>query len=66
MVTARLEPTPSITRVGTSLLFKSPHHASVNTRLFGRVSYSLFHHFMNLYPVHTMCKTKCDDSFPEV
>ena len=46
------------TRVGTSLLFKSPCHASVNTRPTGRASYSLFHHFMNLYPVHTICKTK--------
>ena len=47
-----------IARVGTSLLFKSPHRASMNTRPTGRASYSLFHHFMNLYPVHTICQTK--------
>ena len=49
---------PTKSRVGTSLLFKSPRRASMNTRPTGRASYSLFHNFMNLYPVHTICQTK--------
>ena len=53
-------------RSSTSLLFKWSCFASVKTRPFGRVSYSLFHNVINLYPVHTICKTKCDDRIPKV